>query len=87
MRRRRNPCDTEQMAGNQAADRLLTRSEVERRVGLGRTTLYRMMRSGKFPEPFKVGPTAVRWSLREIEAWAAALERSHGDGIHRAGQR
>ena len=26
-------------------------------------------------------PAAVRWSDREVEAWAAALPRSHGDGM------
>ena len=66
------------------SDRLLTRAQVERRTGLGRTAIYRMMRAGEFPEPYKVGRTAVRWSEREIEAWVAALPRSHGDGIHRA---
>ena len=30
-------------------DRLLTRAEVERRVGLGRSALYRAMREGRFP--------------------------------------
>lgn len=65
-------------------DRLLTRSEVEQRVGLGRTAIYRAMRAGEFPEPYRVGRTAVRWSQREIEAWIASLPRSHGDGIYRA---
>ena len=66
------------------SDRFLTRAEVERRTGMARSTLYRAMRSGAFPAPFRVGPSAVRWSEREIEAWAAARPRSHGDGIHRA---
>ena len=65
-------------------DRLLTRADVERRVGLGRTAIYRAMRDGEFPEPLRVGRSSVRWSAMEIEAWVAGLERSHGDGIHRA---
>ena len=64
-------------------DRLLTRAEVERRTGLGRTAIYRKMRAGEFPEPYRVGRTAVRWSEREVEAWVAALPRSHGDGSPR----
>ena len=63
-----------------ASDRLVTRAEVERRVGLGRSSLYREMREGRFPEPVRVGPRAVRWSLREIETWVARRPRSHGDG-------
>jgi prophage regulatory protein len=64
-------------------DRLLRRVEVERRVGLGRSALYRMMRSGAFPEPVRISPKAVRWPASEIEAWMASLPRSHGDGIDR----
>lgn len=67
----------------ESKDRLLTRAEVERRTGLGRTAIYRMMRAGEFPEPYRVGRSAVRWSELEIEAWVAALPRSHGDRIHR----
>ncbi|MCY4658972.1 MAG: AlpA family phage regulatory protein [Acidobacteria bacterium] len=64
-------------------DRLLTRAEVERRTGLGRSALYRAMRSGRFPEPLRVGPKSVRWPLSEVKQWISSLERSHGDGIRR----
>ena len=65
-------------------DRLLTRAEVERRVGLGRSAIYRAMREGRFPKALRVGPSTVRWSAAEIEAWVAGLPRSDGDGIYRA---
>ena len=68
-------------------DRLLRREEVETRCGIARTTIYRLMRAGQFPEPVKVGPRAVRWPASEIEAWAwlglawlAARPRASGDG-------
>ena len=66
------------------SERLLTRTEVEQRVGLGRSALYRAMREGRFPEPLRVGPKSVRWLLSEVEQWIAGLPRSHGDRIHRA---
>ena len=62
-------------------DRLLARADVEDRVGLGRSAIYRLMREGQFPEPFRIGPGTVRWSAREIEEWVASRPRSHG---HRA---
>ena len=65
-------------------DRLLTRAQVELRTGLKHNAIYKKMRAGQFPEPHKVGRTAVRWSEREIEAWVAALPRSHGEGDHSA---
>ncbi len=67
---------------------LLTRREVESRLGLTKSTIYRLMRSGLFPEPIRVGPRAVRWPEVEIEQWLASRPRSHGDGINQqqAGQ-
>ena len=61
-----------------AADRLMRRSEVEGRVGLSRTSIYRLMRQGRFPEPVRVGPKAVRWPASEVEAWLAARPRAKG---------
>ena len=62
---------------------MLTRREVEARCGIARTTIYRLMRSGLFPEPVRVGVRGVRWPQREIEDWLAARPRATGDGIDR----
>ena len=63
-------------------DRLLRLNEVQARCGLSRSSLYRMMRDGSFPEPLKVGVRAVRWRESEIEAWLEALPRASGDTQH-----
>ena len=60
-------------------DRLMRRAEVEERTGLARTTIYRKMREGSFPEPIQVGVRAVRWSSTEIEAWLASRPRATGE--------
>ena len=60
-------------------DKLLTRAEVESRVGLKRSSIYREMRAGRFPLPLKIGARAVRWSEREIEAWLAGRPRAAGE--------
>ena len=65
-------------AGANPPDRLLARREVEHRVGIGRSAIYRLMRSGCFPEPVRIGPGTVRWSQREIEEWISSLPRSRG---------
>ena len=57
-------------------DRLLTRSEVETRCGIARSTIYRLMRAGRFPEPVRVGPRAVRWPEHELDAWIADRPRA-----------
>ena len=63
-------------------DRFLTRAEVEDRSGLSRSAIYRQMRAGRFPLPYKVGLSSVRWSAREVEEWADSRPRSRG-AMHR----
>ncbi len=61
--------------------RLLRRKEVERYCQIGRSTIYRLMREGRFPVPIRVGPRAVRWPEHELTAWLArAPEWSHEFG-------
>jgi prophage regulatory protein len=57
------------------ADRLLRRREVERRTGLGCTTIYRRMKAGTFPPSIRLSESCIRWSEREIEEWIAALPK------------
>ena len=50
-------------------DRFLKLDEVKRRVGLGKSMIYRMIQEGSFPPPYKVTSLASRWSDREVTAW------------------
>lgn len=59
--------------------RVLRLSEVVALTSLSRTTIYRKMRDGSFPEPLKIGDRAVRWRELEIEAWLASRPRATGD--------
>lgn len=59
-------------------DRLLTRKEVEGRIRLGRSALYRMLRAGQFPLPVRIGPRAVRWKASEVESWLQERPRAGG---------
>ena len=60
-------------------DRLLRRAEVERRTGLSRSAIYRLMREEKFPTPIKIGSHAVRWSESELNEFIAARPRATGE--------
>ena len=51
--------------------RLIRLPEVQQRVGLGRSTIYRWMSEGKFPKPVQLGGYAVAWAEEEIETWIA----------------
>jgi len=50
-------------------ERLIKLDEVKRRVGLGKSMIYRLVREEKFPAPYKLSPLASRWSETEIVAW------------------
>ena len=50
-------------------DRLLRRRHVEEITGMSRSSIYRLMQSGEFPRPVRVGPTAVRWRASDITGW------------------
>ena len=50
-------------------DRLLRRREVEEITGMSRSSIYRLMQSGEFPPPVRIGPAAVRWRASDITGW------------------
>ena len=64
--------------------RLLRRTEVERYCQIGRSTIYRLMRAGLFPEPIRIGPRAVRWPEHELAAWLAQRPRATGSAGKRS---
>ena len=41
-------------------DRLIRNDEVKRRVGLGKTMIYRLIQQERFPSPYKLSPFASR---------------------------
>jgi len=49
--------------------RFLRLSEVQERVGLGRTSIYKMMGEGKFPKPVNTQGRNVAWLDSEIDEW------------------
>lgn len=55
-------------------ERFLKLEEVSRRVGLGKSMIYRLIGQGRFPAPYKISPFASRWSELEIVAWIAEVK-------------
>jgi prophage regulatory protein len=51
------------------AERLLRTGEVLDRVGLGRTTVWRLERAGDFPARRRIGNGTVAWLESEVEEW------------------
>ena len=49
--------------------RLVRLPEVQKRVGLGRSTIYRRIGEGTFPKPKSLGGGLVAWLESDIDAW------------------
>lgn len=58
---------------------LLTRKQVEQKVQLTTSSIYRLMRQNKFPTPIRIGDNAVRWRSDELGAWLDARPRAEGE--------
>ena len=49
--------------------RVLKIKDVLSKTGLGKTTLYALIKESQFPRPISLGLRAVGWLESEIEAW------------------
>lgn len=56
------------------APALLRPREVFRRVALSRTTVWRRVREGSFPQPVNLGPKRIAWREADVVAWIEAQE-------------
>jgi len=46
--------------------------DVRVRSGLSRSSIYKLMAEGKFPQHIKLGERAVGWRSSDIDAWIAS---------------
>jgi prophage regulatory protein len=46
---------------------------VQRRTGLGRSTIYRLIAANQFPAPVRLTGRAVGWRSTDIDRWSSAL--------------
>ena len=53
---------------------ILRRVELEKRLGLSRSSIYKMMDDGEFPRPFRIGRRAVGWRAEDIETWFETMQ-------------
>ncbi|WP_293267699.1 AlpA family transcriptional regulator [Neptunomonas sp.] len=50
-------------------NRLLRRPEVEKLVGLSRSTIYIRISRGTFPKPISIGGRLIAWPEKSIQDW------------------
>lgn len=51
---------------------LLNQREVLERTSLSKSTLYREIAAGRFPEPLRISPNRVAWPVAVIASWIAS---------------
>lgn len=54
---------------------LIRMKEVQRRTGLARATIYRLMKRGAFPRPVRLITHSVAWRQHQIDAWIEGLQQ------------
>jgi prophage regulatory protein len=64
-----------------SSDRLLTWPEVQARVGLSRSTVWRLESVGKFPPRLRISPGRVAWRENEIDDFVAGRWKPKTDTV------
>jgi prophage regulatory protein len=84
----RQQAATEDVAPDKSAPRrMLSEKQVLEIVPVGRTTLYRMEKAGRFPKSTYISPNRRVWFEDEIIAWQNAVDEfnpNRGRGKGRA---
>lgn len=52
---------------------LIDITEVCRRAGISKTTIWRKLKAGAFPRPVYLSEQCRRWKAHELDAWIASL--------------
>ena len=59
---------------------LLTRQQVEKILGIRRSTVYKWIRQGRLINPIQLSPGSVRWRKSELEDWINSQPKATGEG-------
>ena len=51
--------------------RLIRRKEVQEKTGLGASSIYAMMKQGKFPKAVNISERRVAWIESDVDSWIA----------------
>ena len=58
---------------------LLTRQQVEKFLGIRRSTVYKLMREGRLPTPIQISRGCVRWRRSELEECINSKPKAIGE--------
>jgi prophage regulatory protein len=55
------------------SDALLRLPAVRAKLGLSRSSIYRLVAAGQLPKPVKLSAQSIAWRASELDAWIAKL--------------
>ena len=58
-------------------NRLIRRTEVQNKTGLGASSIYAMMKQGKFPQCMNLSERRVAWVESDVDQWIAERVANH----------
>jgi len=61
--------------------RLIRRKEVQAKTGLGASSIYAMMKNGKFPKAITLSERRVAWIESDVDQWIADRIACHKASI------
>jgi predicted DNA-binding transcriptional regulator AlpA len=64
---------------NSSVKRLLRIKEVLARLSISRSSFLEGCRTGRFPQPIKLGPRTTVWKAEDIDAFIERLGKQGGD--------
>lgn len=48
---------------------------IAKRYAIGRTTVWRWVQQGRFPQPVRLSNSCTRWRLADLEAWEQSRQK------------
>jgi len=56
--------------------KILRLKQVQAATGLSRSSIYRLMKAGQFPQSVSLSPGAIGFHSHEIESWIESRQRA-----------
>ena len=44
-------------------------------IDLSRSTVWKLLSEGKFPNPIRLGPRSIGWRIKDVEDWIECREQ------------
>ena len=67
------------MTSDIGIDPIIRTNDLVRLLGIHKTTLWRWVQAGEFPEPLRMNRNTIGWRISTIEAWLESCEVTRDD--------